>query len=391
MKKTRIISVIMSSAIFVQSVPCFAANAQPEKEGTMREITTMELVRDMGIGINLGNTFEACGDWISNSSVTNYETAWGSPVITEPMIRGYAAAGFGVLRIPVAWSNMMQENYTVHPDYLKRVHEVVTWALNANLYVILNIHYDGGWWADFADSAKKDACMTKYRRIWEQVSAEFKTESGKLMFESLNEEGCWDTIWNRYGDNQNGKSDAYKLLNEINQTFVDTVRKSGDNNKLRHLLIAGYATDVALTCDEAFKMPKDSAEHCAVSVHYYTPATFCILEEDSNWGKMRTEWGDDADKEELRKNMDLLKTTFIDKGIPVIMGEYGTTKKERSEEVVRLYLTSVCSEAYSRGICPILWDTTDNFYDRKNAKMLDETLNQQLVSIVNPNAEKQAA
>jgi endoglucanase len=89
--------------------------------------------------------------------------------------------------------------------------------------------------------------------------------------------------------------------------------------------------------------------------------------------------------------MDLVKTTFIDKGIPVIMGEYGTTKKERSEETVRLYLTSVCKEAYSRGICPVLWDTTGNFYDRQNAKMYDETLHQQLLAIVSPAEEQKKA
>ena len=385
MKFRRILTAVCAAVLGCCAVTGCGNKNKEEKK------STEEIVREMGIGINLGNTFEACGDWISSSSVTNYETAWGSPVITQPMIKGYADAGFGVLRVPVAWSNMMQENYTVHPDYLKRVHEVVTWALEANLFVILNIHYDGGWWEDFADPAKKSECMTKYRRIWEQISAEFQEESVHLMFESLNEEGCWNTIWNRYGGSQDGKAEAYALLNEINQLFVDTVRKSGGCNEKRHLLIAGYATDVTLTCDEAFQMPKDSEKRCAVSVHYYTPATFCILEEDANWGKMQTEWGSEQDVAELKKNMDLVKTTFIDKGIPVIMGEYGTTKKERSEETVRLYLTSVCKEAYSRGICPVLWDTTGNFYDRQNAKMYDETLHQQLLAIVSPADEQKKA
>ena len=167
------------------------------------EQTTMEVVKDMGIGINLGNTLEACGNWISKSSVVNFETAWGSPIITQAMIQGYADAGFGVLRVPVAWSNMMQENYTIHPDYMARVQEIVQWALDAKLYVILNIHYDGGWWSDFADAEKKEACMTKYTRIWEQICEGFKDKDYHLMFESLNEEGCWDAIWNRYSGKAN--------------------------------------------------------------------------------------------------------------------------------------------------------------------------------------------
>ena len=343
------------------------------------EKTTAEVVQEMGIGINLGNTFESCSNWISSKEVKNYEVAWGSPVITQEAIQGYADAGFGVLRVPVAWSNMMQENYTIHPDYMARVKEVVKWALDAKLYVILNIHYDGGWWTDFADADKKDDCMTKYTRIWEQISESFKDEDYHLMFESLNEEGCWDSLWNRYSGNTNGKSEAYGLLNEINQKFVDTVRAGGGNNKTRHLLIAGYATDIELTCDAEFKMPNDPENRCAVSVHYYTPATFCILEEDANWGKMQTNWGSPTDQALLRNNMDLVKTTFADKGIPVIIGEYGATRVARTEEVVHLYLTSVCKAALERGMCPVLWDTASSqVYDRSQATFTDQTLIDQL-------------
>lgn len=372
---------------------CTALAACADKGGKIKADngqSTMDFVREMGVGINLGNTFESCGSWISDKSVNNFETAWGSPTVTQPMIEGYAAAGFGTLRIPVAWSNMMTEDYTISPEYLARVHEVTDWALGAKLSVILNIHYDGGWWKDFAAADKKSECMKKYTRIWEQICAEFSDTGYDLMFESLNEEGCWDSIWNRYGSNEDGKDEAYALLNEINQKFVDTVRAAGGKNAERHLLIAGYATDVALTCDAAFKMPDDPQKHCAVSVHYYTPAAFCILEEDANWGKEQTEWGSDADKAELEKNLDLVKTTFIDKGVPVVMGEFGTTKKHRSAETVRLYLSSVCEGAYERGICPVLWDTPGTFYDRENAVMLDDALRLALTS-VSGGAQKEAA
>ena len=73
----------------------------------------------MGYGINLGNTFETCGDWINGKTPDDYQTAWGSPVVTEKMIKTYADAGFGVLRIPVAWSNMMSNDgkYTISSEY----------------------------------------------------------------------------------------------------------------------------------------------------------------------------------------------------------------------------------------------------------------------------------
>lgn len=340
-------------------------------KGKMRDITTMELVREMGIGINLGNTFEACGDWIDSSSVTNYETGWGSPVITQEMIQGYADEGFGVLRIPVAWSNMMGENYEIDPDYLARVREVIDWALESGMYVIMNIHWDGGWWEKFPTD--KENCMEKYIAIWTQLSEEFKDYNDYLMFESLNEEGCWNDVWNRWGGTE-GKDEAYGLLNEINQTFVDIVRDSGGNNDERHLLIAGYATDVELTCDEMFEMPDDEENRCAVSVHYYTPSTFCILEEDADWGKARENWGSPTDIAELEKYMDMLKETFIDNGVPVIIGEYGVSTGNKTEETVRNFIAAVCEAAYSRELCPVLWDVTDVFYDRTECQMKDQEM-----------------
>lgn len=345
----------------------------------MRDMTTQEIVRDMGIGINLGNTFESCGDWIDSSSVTNYETGWGSPVITEEIIQGYADEGFGVLRVPVAWSNMMGENYEINPDYLARVREVIDWALDSGMYVIMNIHWDGGWWEDFPND--KENCMEKYTSIWTQLSEEFKDYNDYLMFESLNEEGCWNDVWNRYGG-EDGKEEAYALLNEINQEFVDIVRDSGGNNDERHLLIAGYATDVELTCDELFKMPEDKENRCAVSVHYYTPSTFCILEEDADWGKTKDTWGSPVDVAELEKYMDMLKENFVDEGIPVIIGEYGVATGNKTDETVRNFITSVCEAAYSREMCPVLWDITDVFYSRTNCEMKDSELMEQMLAVV---------
>lgn len=343
--------------------------------GEMRDITTMELVRDMGIGINLGNTFESCGDWIAqwgDGSVQSYETAWGSPMITQEIIQGYADAGFGVLRIPVAWSNLMGEDYTISEDYLAAVQEVVDWTLDAGMYAIINVHHDNWWMADFPTDTEE--CMYHYSRIWTQVSEAFSSYGDRLMFESLNEEGCWDAVWNQYSSSTDGKEEAFSLLNEINQTFVDIVRSSGGNNSERHLLIAGYATNIELTSDELYHMPADPAGRCAVSVHYYTPANFAILEEDADWGKCRSTWGTDADFRELEKYMEMVKTNFIDQGIPVIMGEYGCPKNNKEEESVRLFLTSVCRAAYDRQICPILWDITGLHYDRSLCEMTDPLL-----------------
>ncbi len=388
MKKSKIMSVFTSAAILLSTM-CFPSASAEQKSTpeTMRDITTMELVRDMGIGINLGNTMESCGDWIAqwgDGSVKSYETAWGSPVITQEMIQGYADEGFGVLRIPVAWSNLMGENYTISSDYMARVQELVDWTIEADMYAIINIHYDGGWASNFPE--EKEECMTRFTRFWEQISDNFQNYGDYLMFEAQNEELGWSSLYNQWGG-PNDKEGSYALVNEINQKFVDIIRSSGGNNPQRHLLISGYNTDVDMTCDPLFKMPSDPANRCAVSVHYYTPGPFCILEEDADWAAMRSTWGTEADYAELESKMEKMKTTFIDNGVPVIIGEYGCPIKNKEPESVRLFISSVAKVAYEKQLCPVLWDVTDLHYDRDACKMKDAELQQILAEVPDKKAE----
>lgn len=373
----KILSITLAAVMAVSALP-FSANA--EEKGEMRDITTMELVREMGIGINLGNTLEACGDWIADVdtqwgdgvlTVTDYETAWGSPVITKEMIQGMADEGFGVVRVPVAWSNLMEEGYKISKDYDNRVHEVVDWVLEADMYCIINIHWDNGWVNTFPNN--KDECMKRYESMWTQIADSFKDYDDHLMFESQNEELGWESVWNPWGSTD-GKAESYGLVNEINQKFVDVIRASGGNNPERHLLISGYNTGFDRTCDPLFKMPSDPANRMAVSVHYYTPAGFAILEEDADWGKAISTWGSDADFNELKTNMDMMKKGYIDKGIPVIVGEYGCPTTNKEPDSVRLFLSSVCKEAYESGLCPVLWSTPGGHYDRDTCKMADQEL-----------------
>ncbi len=348
----------------------------------LSDMTTMEIVKDMGIGINLGNTYESFGEWLKqwgDGTPESYETAWGSPVITEKMIKGYADEGFGVLRVPVAWSNLMGDNYTISKEYADEIIEVVDWALKYDLYVIINLHYDGGWMENFPTD--KENCMKKYKHIWEQVSDIFKDYDERLIFESQNEELGWSSVWNPYGGTE-GKAESYALVNEINQVFVDIIRSSGGNNKNRHLLISGYNTGINWTCDSLFEMPDDPSGRCAVSVHYYTPSTFAILTEDTDWGKAASTWGTAAEFDELITNMDMLEKSFVDKGIPVIIGEYGCPTLNKDPESVRLFISSVCKEAYTRDMCPVLWSVTGEHYDRSTCKMIDSKLNALLRDIV---------
>ncbi len=356
--------------------------------GVMRTgIDAYDIVKEMGAGTNLGNTLESCGTWIDTSNTSNYETAWGQPVTTQEMIDGMKAAGFDSIRIPVAWSNMMADDgtYTINEKYFNRVETVLNYALNADMYVIINIHFDSGWWARFGsktEQERKDA-MTKYKTMWTQIANRFQEYSDRLIFESANEElGTRLNSTDDYkGSGYYAKDDLdslYKLTNEINQTFVDIVRSTGGNNTRRFLLIAGYDTDISKTCDLRYKMPTDTIDsHLMVSIRYYSPATYCIVDNPKNsWG-YDASWGTDKDIKALQSELSQMRISFVNKGYPVIIGEYGVTDTKISENnFVRkegrdLFFRSVCEFALENNMCPILWDCSQVF-DRRSLTMTNE-------------------
>lgn len=189
------------------------------------------------------------------------------------MIKGYAESGFETLRVPVAWSNLMSEDYTISGAYLERVKQIVNWALDAGMYVIMNLHYDSGWLENMPSD--KENCMNKYKKIWTQLSEEFKDYGDYLIFESQNEELGWDSLWNRWTGSTEGKAESYDLVNEVNQTFVDIVRSSGGNNDLRHLLFQDIKQMWSLHAILLFEMPSGSRRQmCGFSSLLYT-VRFC--------------------------------------------------------------------------------------------------------------------
>ena len=389
MKKTLIILVTLLLMTGLVISGCNSnANSANGGNGAMRDITTAELIYQMGLGINLGNTFEATGrnqesdmndtsSWIA-SNIDAHERAWGSPKITKPMIQGYKIAGFTTLRIPVAWSNLMNmSTYTIHPSLINRVQEIVDWTLEAGMYAVVNLHWDGGWIKNFPTSP--DECMERYTKIWEQVAECFKDYGDYLLFESQNEELGFDSVWNPWGGNT-GKTIAYEIVNDINQTFVNTIRASGGNNSYRHLLIAGYHTNIDRTCDLLFKMPDDPVNRMAVKVHYYDPFGFTHLEEDESWANATWTWGTTAERNHLNSELNKMVTNFINRGIPVAIGEYGMAKQGVTQEEINSYTLAVTEAMYSRGMLPMLWDVQlqpnqlNFYYNRHVSGMTDPNL-----------------
>lgn len=355
-------------------------------------LNAYSIVHEMGLGINLGNTFESCGTWIDSSSVTKYETAWGSPVITRAMIQGMKDAGFNSVRIPVAWSNMMTEDpststYTINSAYFERVEEVMNYVLDAGMYAIINIHFDSGWWARFGsqDSTERVQAMIKYKSMWQQIADYFKDYDNHLIFESANEE-LGDRL-NSTDDYENSgyystQEELYALTNQINQTFVSIVRHSGGNNETRFLLIAGYNTDIDMTCNGAYEMPKDViSNHLMVSIHYYTPSAYCISEDETNTDWYADTWGTEAEKKELQQQLNKMKISFVDKGYPVIIGEYGVVKKKANRSD---FMQAVIEYAIGNGMCPVLWDamSESNYVYNRNTCEITDSVDQEMFSMM---------
>ena len=251
----------------------------------------------MGLGINLGNTLDAVGDWIDPSNILNYELAWGSPIITQEIIEGYAKAGYSSLRIPVSWGNLLSDDFKVHPDLMDRVEKILNWTLDCGMVAIINIHHENEWIKQVPTDSK---AKEKFTSIWKQICERFEKYGDHLLFEPMNEIG-YDEIWTPWSGSEADKAKALGYVNDLNQLFVDIVRNSGGNNAKRHLLVEIYNTNLEYAYDPLFKMPNDPANRLALTVHYYTPANFAILGggEVVDWGVGRESWGTEADFKEL--------------------------------------------------------------------------------------------
>ncbi|MDR3019710.1 MAG: glycoside hydrolase family 5 protein [Treponema sp.] len=360
-------NIFIALTLIVTMFSFTAVSCPTAREDVMPEYDPQYLLNlpGFGVGINIGNTLDSIGThtWLAG------ETGWGNPRITQDFAKALKGHGYKTIRLPVTWAENIGPGpgYVINETKMARVEEVVNWILAEDLFCILNLHHDGGnsdksWILKM--STNEAETLQQFKTVWNQIALRFRDASDKLILESMNEVG-FDELWNRWAADQSGKGEAYRKVNALNQAFVDTVRASGGNNAERSLLIAGYWTDIDATCDPFFVMPQDSAVgKLLLSVHYYTPPQFCIAEDpNTSWG-FRDNWGiastADKDKAELVSQMDKLKVNFIDKGVPVILGEYGATKKNKVEEGRIRWMTAVTQICLDYGICPVLWDTGIN-------------------------------
>ncbi len=324
---------------------------------------TAELVKAMGIGWNLGNTLDPINSSKAKTDL-DYETAWHNVRTTKELISFVKSEGFDTIRLPVTWINHIDpESYKINKPWLDRVREITDWCMDEGFYVILNLHHDEVW----INTAQSDyeGVMKRYKALWEQIASEFGDYSHRLIFESMNEVEFKDI----------GEAKGCELISRINAEFTSLIRNSGKRNADRYLLLAGYRTDIDITCGESgFVLPSDN--RITVSLHYYSPSEFAIADKKTSYGYQRT-WGTEKDIEYLDGQMKKLKDRFIDKGIPVILGEYGCTLRDKDLDCRKLYLIKVAEYCLKYDICPLLWDNGEEV-DRINLRWRTEGLGEAL-------------
>lgn len=402
--------VTIKSGSFSQEV----AISQPAKEKPVEPETPTDptegdndawkMAKTLGLGLNLGNQMDAF-DGKTEMAIEGYWT--NGQKLTQAVFTGLKSKGFKSVRIPITWLGHIGEapDYKID-DRLDRVAELVDWAEKAGLNTIINIHHDGSLdynggvsytthWLNIRGAESSDAVNTQIKAeikaVWTQIAERFKDKGDFLIFESFNEiqDGHWG--WSDDYKSAAGKKKQNDILNEWNQVFVDAVRATGGNNATRWLGVPGYAASPDFTLTDGFKVPSDPANRIMVSFHNYTPYAFCQTGEANDWGHTRrsnltdSNYSEDYQKEIFYK----FYKAYVEKGIPVYMGEYGCTNRTdataRKFQLYWLEYVSKCAKTY--GMSGFIWENgavgsngeTYGIINHETGEYLDASYSKQIV------------
>jgi len=329
-----------------------------------------ELAAQMTPGINLGNTMEALPN----------ETAWGNPVPSQALMDGYRAAGFRSVRIPLSWRPYEDSDHHIDAKWMAHVKEVVDEARRAGLYVMINTHWDGGW-MNHPDHEHQAAIQARLAAWWRQIATAFEDEDDHLLFAGSNEVGVDNSV-------APPTPEQAAVQNAFNQTFVDAVRATGGRNATRYLVFQSFATNIGHAIQFS-TVPRDSVRgRLLIEVHYYDPYNFTINGNSKvwQWGRRATDraatdpW---ADEPWVDKQFGLMKSHFVDRGVGVIVGEYGAYAKPGfpgTEPYVRDWARYVTGAIRRNGLVPMWWDT-GALVDRRTGATRDAGLVEALVGV----------
>lgn len=308
------------------------------------EPTIQSIVSDMKIGWNLGNSLESPSPKNPRASLDEYETSWGNPLTTKNMITEVIKAGFNTIRIPVTWGKLMQgSDNKINDKWLDRVQDVVNYAYNEGVYVIVNVHHEDKWLFLGNKEAEMNA-MKILNNLWLQIAERFKEYNNHLIFETMNETRLIETIdeWTI------GNIEARKIINKFNEIAINAIRSTGQNNITRPIIIKTIGARYNAEAIKDIIVPNNDSR-IILSVHAYVPYHFCMVQDESDY------WGTNKDKEELSQIINAISEASKEKNLPVIIGEFGTINKN-NENIRAKYSSYFIKTAKKRGIVCILWD-----------------------------------
>lgn len=379
------------------------------------DLNAAETAHYMAPGWNLGNTLEAGNNAnnFTNNAGTSNETSWQPTRTSQAVIDLVKQSGFKSVRIPCSWVMghiTDKENMTIDPAWLARVKEIVDYCVKDGLYVVLNDHWDGGWmeYDGFTTGANVNEKKEQLRKLWTNIASAFRDYDGHLIFAGLNEPGVGGSsssasgtlMVNQYSTDTNAKEKAFadRIL-EYEQTFIDAVRSTGGNNANRVLVVQGPKVSAENTAKffDVSKLNDTASKRIMVEIHNYDPYQFCQMTEDASWGKMQYYWNGHAParassdrigsantQRTIQNSFNTLKTTFVDKGFPVIVGEYGATARTLSasqgnqakhNESRQYWFNFSTDYAMEAGCVPFAWDINNGgakIIDRAALKVGDE-------------------
>lgn len=360
----------MKKLVFLLAMALGLTSSCTDKSSS-EQLSALDFAQTLGIGWNLGNNLDA---W--NADGIAVETAWGNEPATQATFDAVAKAGYKSVRIPVTWLGHYgaAPEYTIATERMERAAEVIGYAHNAGLKVIVNIHHDGHadgghpdtyTWLKVQEAAKDDSLNSAIKEqitaLWTQIANRFKDEGDWLIFETFNE--IHDGNWGNEAVMEN-PADQYRVLNEWNQTALDAIRATGGNNATRYIGVPGYVTRPDLTVLH-LQLPTDVVEdRLMVAVHSYDPWDYAGSGKYAEWGHTSTakdEAGNimyaEGEKEYVAM-LDNLYHTYIEKGIPVYFGEFACVHRtnERAEAFRKYYLEYVCKAMRDRKMVAFYWD-----------------------------------
>ena len=352
-------------------------------------ITAAELTAAIRIGWSLGNTLDAHGGpegfshlgggIYANTSVTELETGWGRPVTKKEHITAIKDAGFNAVRIPVTWYKACDADLNIRDDWMERIKEVAGYAVENDMYIIINTHHDEILYRlldDEVEESKK--ALTK---IWTQIAIAFNDYNEKLFFEGLGEPRTSGSPAEWRG----GTEEEHKNLNILNQAFVDAVRNTGGNNAERVLMIPTYAASANEVAQRALTIPVDPAkDKIIVSLHFYEPWNFALRTGEGSV----TDWNinNKLDTEPITRYIDLAYEIFVSKGIPVIIGEMGAINRDNTEARAA-WTEFYTSYAKSKDIKCFWWDNGSYWVLRRREWGWEQTfglLDREKIEIAHP-------